>query len=80
MGKTGLLAGLDLPSAGGGTETGVQSPYQGNYLSQRKTFKAESETAGLGKPPRDENQTVLAAAVHTLDRDASPLESAAAGS
>ena len=29
-GKTGVLEGLDLPSAGGGTEAGVQSPHQGN--------------------------------------------------
>ena len=34
-GKTGVLVGLDLPSAGGGTEAGVQSPHQGNCLSQR---------------------------------------------
>ena len=27
MGKTEVLEGLDLPSAGGGTEAGVQSPH-----------------------------------------------------
>ena len=35
-GKTGVLVGLDLPSAGRGTEAGVQSPHQGNCLSQRR--------------------------------------------
>ena len=33
-GKTGVLVGLDLPLAGGGTEAGVQSPCWGNCLSQ----------------------------------------------
>ena len=37
-GKTGVLAGLDLPSAGGGTETGVRSPHLGNRLSQRRNI------------------------------------------
>ena len=44
-----------------------------------ETFKAESETADLWQPKWNENQTVLAAAIHTLDGDTSPLESAAAG-
>ena len=35
-GKTGVLVGLDLPSARGGTEAGVQSPQWGNCLSQRR--------------------------------------------
>ena len=43
-------------------------------------FKAESETADLWQPKGNENQTVLAAAINTLDRDAGPLEGAAAGS
>ena len=38
------------------------------------------ETADLGKHQWDENQTVLAAAIHTLDRDAGPLEGTEAGS
>ena len=37
-GKTGVLAGLDLPSVGGGTEAGVPSPHQGNCLSQRRNI------------------------------------------
>ena len=45
-----------------------------------ETFKAESETADLWQPKWDENQTVLAVAIHTSDRDTGPLEGAAAGS
>ena len=37
-GKTEVLVGLDLPSAGGGTEAGVLSPQQGNCLSQRRNI------------------------------------------
>ena len=48
--------------------------------SDLETFKAESETADLGQPKWNENQTVLTAAVHTLDRNAGLLEGAAAGS
>ena len=60
-GKTGVLLGLDL-------QAGVRSPHQGNCLSQRgETFRAVSETADLWQPKWDENQTVLAAAIHTLD-------------
>ena len=44
------------------------------------TFKAESETADLWQPTWNENQTVLAAAIHTLNRNAGPLEGAAVGS
>ena len=32
-----------------------------------ETFKDESETADLGQPKWNENQTVLAAAIHTPD-------------
>ena len=37
-GKTGVLVGLDLPSVGGGTETGVQFPHQGNYLGHKRNI------------------------------------------
>ena len=37
-GKTGVLLGLDLPSAGQGTEAGVQSPHWGNCLGQRRNI------------------------------------------
>ena len=45
-----------------------------------ETFKAESETADLGQPKWNENQTVLAVAIHTLVRDIDLLEGAVAGS
>ena len=45
-----------------------------------ETFKAESETADLWQPKWNENQTVLAAAICTLDRDTGPLENTVAGS
>ena len=45
-----------------------------------ETFKAESEAADLSQPKWNDNQTVLASAIHTLDRDAGPLEGAVAGS
>ena len=44
-----------------------------------ETFKAESETA-VWQSKRNENQTVLATVIHTLDRDTDPLEGAMAGS
>ena len=37
-GKTGVLVGMDLPSAGGGAEAGVQSPHQGNCLTQKRNI------------------------------------------
>ena len=40
---------------------------------------AESETADLWQPKWTESQTVLAAAIHTLDWDAGPLEGKVAG-
>ena len=45
-----------------------------------ETFKAERETADLWQPKWNENQTVLAAAIHTLDRNTGPLEGTVAGS
>ena len=45
-----------------------------------ETFKAERETADLWQPKCNENHTVLAAAIHTPDRDAGALEGAAGGS
>ena len=55
--------------------------HSGATVSVRgETLKAESETADLWQPKWNENQTVLAAATHTLDRNASLLEGAGAGS
>ena len=45
-----------------------------------ETFKADSETADLWQTKQNENQSGLAAAILTLDRDAGPLEDAVAGS
>ena len=78
--KTVVSVGLDLPSAGGDTEAGVRSPHWGSCLSQRRNIKAESETADLWQLKWNENRTVLAAAIHTPDRNAGLLEGAAAGS
>ena len=78
-GKTGRLVGLELPAVGGGTEAGVQSTHWGNCLSQRRNIY-ESEPADLWQPKCNENQTVLAAAICILDKDAGPLEGAAAES
>ena len=44
------------------------------------TFKAENETTDLWQHKWNENQTVLAAAICTLDRNAGPLEGTVAGS
>ena len=54
-----MLVGLDLPSAGGGTEAGVPSPRGANVWVRGETFKAESETAELRQPTWNENQTAL---------------------
>ena len=54
-------------------------PHWDNWV-RGETFEAESEAAALWQPKWNENQTVLAAAIHTLDRDVGPLEDAAAGS
>ena len=37
--KTGVLVGLYVLSAGGGTEAGIQSPHRGNCLRQRKSIE-----------------------------------------
>ena len=43
-------------------------------------FKPKSETADLWQPKWNENQTVLAVAIHDPDRNTGPLEGSAAGS
>ena len=74
-----MLIGLDLPSAGGGTEAGFDSHIGAIVWVRGETFKAESEAADLWQPEWDEHQTVLATAIHTPDRDTGPLEGAVAG-
>ena len=48
--------------------------------SEEKHFKAESEIADLWQPKWNKNQTTLAIAIHTPDRDADLLEDSAAES
>ena len=56
-------------------------PYIGAIVWVRgETFKAESEIADLWQPKWSENQTGLAVAIHTPDRDTGPLEGAEARS
>ena len=56
-------------------------PHSGAIVRVRvETFKAGSETADLWQPKWNENQTVLTAAIETLDRDSGPLEGTSAGS
>ena len=79
-GKTGVLVGLDLPLVSGEQKQG-SDPHTGAIIWVRgETFKAESETTDLRQPKWTENQTVLAAPIHTPDRDVDPLEGAVAGS
>ena len=57
------------------------NPHSREIVSVRgETFKDESETADLWQPKWNENQTVLATAIHAPDRNADLLEGAAAGS
>ena len=78
--KGGVLAGLALPSAGGEVKQRSEPHIRSIVWVRREAFKAESETADLWQPERNENQTVLTAAIHTQDRDAGPLEGTEAGS
>ena len=49
-------------------------PHSGAIVRVRgETFKAESATVDLWQPKWDENQSVLAPAIHTLERDTGPL-------
>ena len=45
-----------------------------------EAFKAERETADWWQPKWNENQTVLATAIHTPDRDTGPVEGTVTGS
>ena len=74
------MLGLDLHSLGGVTSRSSIPTVGQLSESEEKHFKAESETADLWQPKWNENQTVLAAAIHTLDRDTGPLEGTVVGS
>ena len=75
-----MLVGLDLPEAVGELKQGSNPHIRAAVSVRGETLKAESETTDLWQPKWNEDQTVLAAAIHTLDRDAGPLEEEAAGS
>jgi hypothetical protein len=75
-----VLVGLDLPSAAGELKQGSNPHIRAIEWVRGETFKAESETADLWQPKWNENQTVLATAVHNLDKDAHLLEGAEAAS
>ena len=63
----------------GETDQG-SNPHIGAYVWDRQvTFEAESVTADLWQPKWNENQTDLAAAIHTPDGDSGPWEGARAG-
>ena len=68
---------LDLPLVGQGVQwlkQGSDSHIGAIAWVREETFKAENQTANLWQPKWNENQTVLASATHTPDRDAGPLE------
>ena len=79
-GETGVLVAWTSPRRVGELKQGSNPHSRAIAWVRGEIFKAESETADLGKPQWDENQKVLAAAIHTLDRDAGPLEGTEAGS
>ena len=73
--------GLDLPHLlVGKLKQGSNPHIRETIWGRGKTFKAKCETADMWQPKWNENQTVLAVAIHNPDRNAGPLESAAVGS
>ena len=79
-GKTGVLVGLDLPSAAGELKQG-SDPHSRAVVGVRgETFNVESETAVPWQPKRNENHTVLATAIHMTGRNMGLLEGAVTGS
>ena len=80
MKELGGKTGLDLPSTVRELKQG-NDPHIGVTVWVRgETFKAESEAADPWQPKWNENQTVLATATRTTDRDAGPMEATEAGS
>ena len=65
--------------AGRGLGPGSNPHIRAGVCVRGEIFKAESETADLWQPKWNENQTVLAAAIHLPDRNAGTLEGAVAG-
>ena len=81
-GKTGVLVGLDLPSASGGTEAGGLIPTLGLLSeSEEKHLRLRVKQQICGRLNGMKiRQSFLALAVHITNRDADPLEDAAAES
>ena len=80
MQELGGKTGLDLPSAVGELKQGSEPRIGAIVWVRGETFKAESETADLWQPKWNENQTVLAAAIHMPGRNMGVLEGAVARS
>ena len=72
-GTTGVLAGLNLPPGVGELKKGSDPHITAIVWVRGETLTAETETGDLWQLKRNENQTVLTAAIHTLDRNAGPL-------
>ena len=64
MKELGRKTGLDLPSAVRELKLGSDPHIGATDWVRGETFKAESEAADPWQPKRNENQTVLAAAIH----------------
>ena len=79
-GKTRVLVRVNLPSVGGEGKQGSDPHVMAIVSVRGETFNADSDRADLWQPKWNENQTVLAAAIHTLGRNTGLLEGAAARS
>ena len=66
-GKTGVLVGPDLPSAGWELKQGSDPHIRAIGWVRGETLKAESEAADLWQPKWNENQTVRAVTMQTQD-------------
>ena len=74
--RQGYWRGLPFPSPGDLANPGIEP---GSPALQADSLPTELQES-LCLPKWNENQTVLATAIHTLDRDEGPLEGAVAGS
>ena len=70
-GELGELAGLDLPSVGGGTKARVWSPHGATLWVRGETFDAESEATDLWQSKWNENRTDNPCCSHTHPRQVS---------
>ena len=72
-GKTGVLVGPDLPLAGWEMKQGSDPHIRAIGQVRGETLKAEREAADLWQPKWNENQTVLAAAIHTPEPETTQM-------